>query len=252
MAQLQLLEDAWVDVLVQRAISAGFPAIIATCARAAIDLNRAVDDIDPAMVADPERAGPIYPGRRSDIGLGLFPKLLPGTGPLWRSNFAWAELSARIDEDYWPYHNAITNALALRRKHFGGAVLLDMHSMPPLRKSGRDLGIDIVFGTLHGQSSGDWLVTAIEQAAHDAGFSTCRDTPYAGGHILAKYGRPAVNQHAVQIELSRALYLDADGHCDDAGASRVQSLVLTLAQAALAAWKAHGLLDASGLSIAAE
>ena len=35
------------------------------------------------------------------------------------------------------------------------------------------------------------------------------NAPYAGGHILDRHGDPAHGIHAVQIEWSRALYLDA-------------------------------------------
>ena len=34
------------------------------------------------------------------------------------------------------------------------------------------------------------------------------DDPYAGGFTTQHYGRPAESIHAVQVELSRRLYLD--------------------------------------------
>ena len=38
-----------------------------------------------------------------------------------------------------------------------------------------------------------------------------RNTPYAGGHATMQYGRvPAVELHALQIEINRGLYLDED------------------------------------------
>ncbi|MEM8754202.1 MAG: N-formylglutamate amidohydrolase, partial [Pseudomonadota bacterium] len=33
-------------------------------------------------------------------------------------------------------------------------------------------------------------------------------TPFAGGHITQRYGRPSQNWHAIQIEIDRSLYLD--------------------------------------------
>ncbi len=37
-----------------------------------------------------------------------------------------------------------------------------------------------------------------------------RNTPYAGGHTTALYGRKAQGCHALQIEINRALYLDEE------------------------------------------
>jgi N-formylglutamate amidohydrolase len=39
------------------------------------------------------------------------------------------------------------------------------------------------------------------------GFSVALNDPYPGGFITAHHGRPADNQHAIQIEISRALYM---------------------------------------------
>jgi N-formylglutamate deformylase len=35
-----------------------------------------------------------------------------------------------------------------------------------------------------------------------------RNTPFAGGYITQRYGRPSQGIHALQIEIDRALYLD--------------------------------------------
>ena len=47
------------------------------------------------------------------------------------------------------------------------------------------------------------------------------NTPYSGGHILDRHGDPAHGIHAIQIEWSRALYLDAALDRPGPGLSRV-------------------------------
>ena len=42
------------------------------------------------------------------------------------------------------------------------------------------------------------------------GFRVARNTPYAGGHTTALYGKVGTGSHALQIEINRALYLDED------------------------------------------
>jgi len=53
------------------------------------------------------------------------------------------------------------------------------------------------------------FVHRIEAEAEAAGFAHALNTPYSGGHILDRHGDPARGIHAIQIEWSRALYLDA-------------------------------------------
>ncbi len=235
---LRQLEDAYVDRLAERAIAQGFACIVAERARAWIDLNRAADDVDPALLADPHAAtGMIAPTGRSEHGLGLFPRLLPGHGGLWRGRFAWAQLQARIAADYHPYHAALAAALAARKTAHDAAILIDLHSMPPPQQGGRAMAVDIVFGTLNGRSCAPWLVAALEGAAQSAGYRTQRDVPYAGGHIAALHGRPDSGSHAVQVEINRALYLRPGLVPDAHGIARLQALVVALAQAAEAAWR---------------
>ena len=40
------------------------------------------------------------------------------------------------------------------------------------------------------------------------GYDVMRNKPYAGGFITERYGKPSIGQHAIQIEISRALYAD--------------------------------------------
>jgi N-formylglutamate amidohydrolase len=40
------------------------------------------------------------------------------------------------------------------------------------------------------------------------GYVVARNSPYAGGFTTEHYGRPAQRAHALQIEVSRALYMD--------------------------------------------
>ena len=50
-----------------------------------------------------------------------------------------------------------------------------------------------------------------------------RNTPYAGGHTTALYGRKAESCHALQIEINRALYLDEERIAKKASFESVKS-----------------------------
>ncbi len=45
-------------------------------------------------------------------------------------------------------------------------------------------------------------------AAAGSGWTVAHDDPYRGGFSTGHYGRPSAGVHAVQVELSRRLYMD--------------------------------------------
>ena len=67
---------------------------------------------------------------------------------------------------------------------------------------------DIVPGT-RGRSTADGrIIDLIDSHFREAGLSVKHDDPYRGGWTTSSYGAPKRGQHAVQIELNRALYVD--------------------------------------------
>jgi N-formylglutamate amidohydrolase len=51
-------------------------------------------------------------------------------------------------------------------------------------------------------------VEEVEACFANAGLRTARNTPFAGAFITQHYGRPSANQHAIQIEIDRGIYLN--------------------------------------------
>ena len=95
------------------------------------------------------------------------------------------------------------------KAQFGYAILIDCHSMPSAAV-GRDCpaAADIVLGDRYGTSCAGAVTDRVEAIFHARGLRVARNRPYAGGFITEHYGQPALNRHAIQVEVSRALYLD--------------------------------------------
>jgi N-formylglutamate amidohydrolase len=201
-AMLIALEDRHADTLAlaARGIETMFVAIRP---RAWIDLNRAEQERDPAIddgaVHLPESAQSL----KLRSGLGLVPRRV-GTSDLWRQRFSDAEIRARIAQDHRPYHAALAAALTAARARFGVAVLLDIHSMPPLAPNAARL----VLGDRFGRASAGRFVSRIEGVAQAARIRCAVNSPYAGGHILERHAAPDGAIHAIQLEFDRSLYLD--------------------------------------------
>lgn len=231
------LEDRHADTLARVvAEKLGAPLLVAHLPRAAIDLNRAEDDIDWSMIAGGGSAAPRHSAvnRRARSGLGLVPRRLPGSGEIWKQPLARSDLRDRIAQVHRPYHFVLEGLLRHRADHWGAALLVDIHSMPPLARSdcGGEPAVCVV-GDRFGASCSAALSAAALQHLGAAGLSVAHNRPYAGGYVLERHGRPRHGIHALQLEICRASYLDAA--CDrpgpgfDAMASVLSGLLRRLA-----------------------
>lgn len=207
------LEDRYVDALANEvAALTGAALLVAHAPRAMLDLNRARDDVDWGMVRGAKQAGPQHSqaNRRARSGLGLVPRRLPAFGEIWRSPLDAAELDARIDGIHRPYHAAISHTLESIRDEWGVALLLDFHSMPPLRRRyGQDKAAQFVIGDRFGSACDHSLVARAFSFFDLHQLPAAHNRPYSGGFVLDHHAAPARGLHAMQIEICRSTYLDS-------------------------------------------
>lgn len=201
-------EDAFVDLLLRAVPDLGAPLMTAQMPRAFLDLNRAPEELDPAVVTGVPR-GVTNP--RITSGLGVIPRVVAQGRAIYSGKISRAEARQRIDEVWHPYHDALRGLLDAAHLRFGQAVLLDVHSMPHEAIEGtgpRGQTPEIVLGDRFGGSAAGWMVDAVEEVFSDLGFRVARNAPFAGAYMTQAYGRPDRGRHAIQIEIDRALYLD--------------------------------------------
>ena len=172
----------------------GASVLVATHSRYVVDLNRPPDGSN------------LYPGKDTTalVPLDTFfnePLYLPGHEP------GAGEIAVRVETHWRPYHAKLQSALqAIRQKH-GYALLWDAHSifsLVPRFFAGRLT--DFNLGTADGRSCapqiGERLLEKIQ------GYSAVLNGRFKGGYITRRYGDPANGIHAVQLELSEAIYMD--------------------------------------------
>lgn len=202
-------EDAFVDRLFDSAPQAGAPFIRAGVPRAYVDLNRAADELDPALIDGAPRQGH---NPRIASGLGVIPRVVANGQAIYAGKLSLIEARNRIEQVWRPYHAALQAALDEAHLMFGEAVLIDCHSMPheAMDQVARR-GIrrpEVVLGDRFGASADGAMVDRIEAAFTRAGLVVTRNTPFAGAYVTQAYGRPGRGRHAVQVEIDRALYMD--------------------------------------------
>ena len=233
---LEALEDRYVDALIGPAVADGAVALVATHARAWIDLNRDEREVDPAMVSPRPRGDGLIGSAKLRGGLGLVPRRIACGGELWRQPIAATDLAQRIATVHRPYHAALADALEQARRRHGYAVLIDCHSMPPLPGN----GAQVVIGDRFGRSASPAVADAAVAEARAACMRVTRNEPYAGAHILDRHGSPARRVHAVQVEIDRALYLAPDLRSHGVGIEAAAALLRSVARACAAAASPHG------------
>jgi N-formylglutamate deformylase len=229
-------EDTFVHDLWGSAPRHGATLLAANFPRAYIDPNRSLVDIDAALLAGPW-PGPVTPGRKTEIGIGLVWRLMDGR-PIYDRRLPVAEVQGRIDRCWRPYHAALDTALAAAAALGGPRWHLNVHSMPD--ESYRRLGLpekplaDFVLGNLDGSTCDDATMAVVEGALQAAGYSTARNDPFKGVEIIRASGQPSRGWHSLQIEVTRSLYMDRQLQ-RNAGFERLQRAI----DSVLAALAAH-------------
>lgn len=239
------LEDRHADLLAEEAWRQGFSGLVAHTPRAIIDLNRAEQDMDPGMLTAPP-ARPAILSLKARGGLGLVPRRTGTLGELWRRRFHPDEIQTRIDLHHRPYHDALSTLLDAAHARFGAALLLDVHSMPPLLPDGTGNPPQIVIGDRFGRSAASVLSEIAGGMFEGAGLRVAYNAPYAGGHILDRHANTVRGIHALQIEIDRRLYLDRSLSRPAAGLAAIAKTLSAIAKALSEA------LSGSALPIAAE
>ncbi len=206
---LRSSEDAFVDILFGTAPERGAPLLAARAPRAWVDLNRAADELDPALIEGVAR-GMLNP--RVASGLGVIPRVVSGGRVIHPGRIPRAEAEARLAFAWHPYHQALQTLLTEARRAHGAALLIDCQSMPHEAIAAHctpGQGCpEVVLGDRHGSACGAQVMAGVEAAFVRAGFRVARNTPFAGAYVSHAYGRPSIGQQVVLVEIDRSLYRD--------------------------------------------
>ncbi|CAN5860889.1 N-formylglutamate amidohydrolase [soil metagenome] len=209
---LRRAEDAFVDELFSAAPSLGIPFLAARFPRSFVDANREPYELDPGMFEGPLPRKLNHRTTRVAAGLGMIPRVAASGEAIYRGRLPSDEIERRLETCWRPYHTSLSALVEQTHRSFGGALLVDAHSMPSSASgtTSRDRAqrVDIVLGDNHGESCAPDLVDCAERWFRSQGLKVQRNQPYAGGFTTQRYGRPGLGRHALQIEINRALYMD--------------------------------------------
>ncbi|MCR6671405.1 N-formylglutamate amidohydrolase [Devosia ginsengisoli] len=203
--------DRYVDELFAHADVLGLSSIRANFPRAYIDVNRHQHDIDRAMLEEPERwYGRLQPTAVLN-GTTLFWSRAKETD-IYDRKLSHAEAKRRLATCHVVYHQALTTMVEALRRRFGSSVVIDCHSMMQFdtKAQGGRARPEVDIGTRHGESCDPALAQKLLECFERRGYDVGLNRRFAGGEITLRYGWPEINQHLIQIELRRDLYMDEE------------------------------------------
>jgi N-formylglutamate deformylase len=225
-AQLRRGEDTHVEALWEAVPAVGGTLLHAHFPRTYIDANRTLDDIDPALLAEPWPE-PLAPSEKSRLGYGLIWRNIAAGTPLYDRALTIAEVKHRIESCYKPYHAALSEAIETTVQRFGAVWHLNLHSMPNdayerLQIVSPHPLADFVLGDRDGTTCEPAFVDLVERELRARGYSVARNDPYKGVQLIARIGQPARRRHSLQIEIRRPIYMDEATRERNAGFAQVQ------------------------------
>ncbi|PZP34373.1 MAG: N-formylglutamate deformylase [Roseateles depolymerans] len=206
----------------------GASLLVPRYSRYVIDLNRPPDD------------APLYPGAKG--GTGLVPTRFFTDEPLYHSGAEpdAAEIAARREACWRPYHEALAAEMGRLRAEHGHARLFEGHSIRsvlPWLFDGQLPALNL--GTADGAACAPAITARLADVlAGQADYSQVVNGRFKGGYITRHFGRPAEGWHAVQLEMCWRCYMDEDlpprEAWDDGRAAAVTPLLRRLLEELLA------------------
>ena len=205
---LRSSEDAFVDELMDFAPDLGIPLICSEIPRAFVDLNRARDELDSAII---EGIRPNGQNPRVISGLGVIPRVVANGKEIYLGKLSKEAALERLEKFWDPYHSKLSELLDRAYRQFGYSILIDAHSMPHEAILNASTGFhtsQLVLGDRYGASCSPDIVNNLSMLISKNGLHASRNIPFSGAYIVQKYGRPELNRHAIQLEIDRSMYMD--------------------------------------------
>lgn len=213
--------DWFVDELYDFAPEMGIAMISARISRWVIDLNRNPDE------------KPLYHDGR--LITGLCPTTTFMGEPLYRdkrTQVSSQEVQQRLDTYFKPYHDQVQLLLDGLISRHGQVLLWDCHSIrqvvPSIQKTPFP---DLILGSADGTSASPGVIEATLGILDHSRYETRHNHPFKGGYITRHFGRPELQQHALQLEMTKVNYMDdSERRYDEDRAREVRTLLKSVFQ----------------------
>lgn len=224
MDTLSKADEKFLDDIFGNAPDYGACLLAALFPRTYIDVNRAIDDIAPDLFHGDwmhHDTLPLNPTKRSEAGIGLIRHRLTSDSLMYHDKLSQKDIMSRIETYYKPYHAMLHRLIDSAHAKYGQVWHINCHSMPTkqsyhsYKKSGHVAfnpfkQPDFVLGDRDGTSCDIDFRHMVRDFLELKGYNVAINDPYKGVELIERYSAPSMGRHALQIEVSKALYIHED------------------------------------------
>jgi N-formylglutamate deformylase len=208
--------DWFVQKLYAFAPAMGISVIYANYSRWVIDLNRHPED------------RPLYNDGR--LITGLCPVTSFTGESLYvdnRTEVEPGEIKRRLESYYNPYHEQVRKKLFEMKQRFGKVILWECHSIRQFVETIYKGKIpDLILGDADQTTASPDIINTVKNIFAGSKYEFSHNHPFKGGHITRYFGKPADNQHALQLEMTKVNYMDdSETRYDESRAQKMQILL---------------------------
>lgn len=213
---LRRAEDTHVEKIYAFAPALGVAWVEAHFPRIYLDANRDTTELDTTLLdgawTDPISTDPQVLSKVR-LGKGLIWKFTDEGEPIYNRQLTVAEVRARIDRCWRPYHAAVQQAIDAAHARHGYSIHINCHSMPAVAASHATdfpglVHADFVVGDRDGSTANPALSALVCEHLRGCGYSVEHNHPYKGVELVRRYSNPAAHRHSIQLEINRRLYMD--------------------------------------------
>ena len=206
--ELRKTEDHYIDLLFDddklnyNFVKANFPRIF-------VDVNRSPLEIDQTMwkINSNIIKTNYLNSSKVQAGIGVIPKYSFNGMKIYNTKLSFSEARSRLLNYYFPYHKVLKFLIKTIKFKYKYLVALDCHSMASVLVSE---DTDIILGNNFGKNSSMALLDSIAKIFFSYGYRVKKNYLFKGGFITKQYGKPLLDNHFVQIEINKKIYINEE------------------------------------------
>jgi N-formylglutamate deformylase len=236
---LRTAEDTHVEKLYDFAPALGVHWIEAHFPRSYLDANRGTAEVDVALFG-----GEPWPGEvetdpvalaKVRLGKGLIWRTTDDGAPIYARKLSVAEVQARIEQCWQPYHAAVAAAIDEAHARHGYSIHINCHSMPAVASASAtdypgEAHADFVVGDRDGTTASAALSRLVCRHLEGLGYDVAYNHPYKGVELVRRYSNPAAHRHSIQLEINRKLYMNEQTFETTAGFDKLRQDLRSLVE----------------------
>ncbi len=138
-----------------------------------------------------------------------------------------AEIERRLESYFRPYHRTIDGIIENLKSEFGQVLFWDAHSIRrKVETIRKEPFSDFILGDNNGKTADEKFIETTLESLKASDWQINKNDPFKGGFLTRSKGKPEENIHALQLEMSKDLYMDASElRYDEAKAETVKRLL---------------------------